>query len=121
MEFNDNEHVYVVVPDILGNKESEKPATFHLKGISQDDFNQAVVRESIIRDNHTREEAAKLIAENSSKLVGDRVVKIENMVCGSHTIETYSDLCKHGPRELVAWISGAVYSSEVLRKNEIKN
>jgi hypothetical protein len=121
MDFRSNDHVYKVIPDILGNAEAETPAIFHLKGISQNDFSEAVRRESLIGSNHTREEAAKLVSESSAKLVSDRVVKIENMTCDGNEILTYDDLTKHAPRELVNWIVGAVYSSEVLTEAEIKN
>jgi len=121
MDFNNNDHVYKVVPDVLGNKESDTPAIFHLKGISQDDFSEAIRAESVIGQNNTREEAARLIGENAAKLVSDRLVKIENLVVGGKTIETYEDLSKHAPRELVNWICAAVHSTEILSEYEIKN
>ncbi len=121
MDFNNNEHIYKVVPDILGNAESDSPAVFHLKGISQDDFSDAIRRETNIRDNHTREEAAKLIASNSAGLVSDRLVKIENLTCEGKEITNYKELSENAPRELVNWIVAAVYSTEILTEYEIKN
>lgn len=121
MEFHSSEHVYRVIPDLLGNKESDTPVIFHLKGISQDAFNDAVIKESVIQQNHSREEAAKLVAENSSKLVSDRVVKVENMTCDGKEITSYSDLCKYAPKEFVGWVVAVVNSTELLMEHEIKN
>lgn len=121
MDFNNNDHVYRVVPDVLGNKESEKPAIFHLKGISQDDFSEAIRAESLISQNHTREESAKLIAVNAAKLVSDRLVKIENLTIGGKAITDYAGLSEHAPRELVNWIVAAVHSTNILSEHEIKN
>ena len=121
MDFNNNEHVYKVIPDILGNAESDSPAIFHLKGISQEDFSEVIRAESIISQNHTREESAKLIAANTVKLVSDRLVKIENLTAGGEKIEDYEGLSKHAPRELVNWIMAAVHSTDILTEYEIKN
>lgn len=121
MEFHNNEHVYKVIPDVLGNAESDNPAIFHLRGISQDDFSQAIRAESVISQNHTREESAKLIAANAAKLVSDRLVKIENLTAGGEKIEDYEGLSKHAPRELVNWVVAAVHSTDILTEYEIKN
>ena len=121
MDFNNNDHIYKVIPDVLGNAESDKPAIFHLKGISQDDFSEAIRAESVISQNHTREESAKLIAANAAKLVSDRLVKIENLTIGGKVVETYAELTEHAPRELVGWIVAAVHSTDILSEYEIKN
>jgi len=121
MDFNNNDYVYKIIPDILGNKKSKSPAIFHLKGISHDTFSDAVRAENIISKNHVREEASKLIADNSAKLVSDSVVKIENMTCSGKEITSYQELCEFGPREFVNWVVAAVYSYEFLSDNELKN
>jgi len=121
MEFNNNNHIYKVIPDVLGNKEAKVPAIFHLKGISQDDFSEAIRAESVISQNHTREESARLIAANAAKLVSDRLVKIENLTIGGEAVEDYAGLSKHAPRELVNWIVAAVHSTDILTEYEIKN
>jgi hypothetical protein len=121
MEFYDNDHVYKVIPDVMGNKESDKPAVFHLKGISQEAFSEAVRAEKIISQSHTKEKATDLIAANTTKMISDRVVKIENLICSGKPIETYDDLTKYAPRSLVNWIVAAVHSTEMLMESEIKN
>jgi len=121
MEIKGNDHIYKVIPNLFGNEKAENPAIFHLKGISQNDFSAAVRAESVISQNHTREEAAKKISENAMKLVSGRVVKIENLSINGQEITTYEDLVKHAPRELVNWIVAAVHSTDVLMEYEIKN
>jgi hypothetical protein len=121
MELRANDHVYKVIPDLFGNAESDNPAVFHLIGISQDHFSEAVRAESVISQNHTREEAARKISENAQKLVADRVVKIENLIIGGEEVTDYAGLVKYGPRELVNWIVAAVHSTDILNEYEIKN
>jgi hypothetical protein len=121
MEFHDNEHVYKVIPNVMGNAESDNPAIFHLKGISQDDFSEALRTEAALTRNHTHEEAAKLIAKNAVKLVSDRLEKIENLIIGGQEITTYEEFSKKAPRELVNWVFAAVHNTEILIEAEIKN
>jgi hypothetical protein len=145
MEFHDNDHVYQVIPDVLGIRaeydeylklreiygddpdrftdppKEVKPVICHLKGISLEAYDLAVMSENNIKLNHTTEKATELIAESSNTMVGDRVVKIENLVCGGKEITTFSEACKHAPRVLCNWIRGMVHSEELLMEHEIKN
>lgn len=121
MDIKGNDHIYKVIPNILGNETAENPAIFHLKGISQEDFSAAVVAESVIRQNHTREKAAELVSDNSRKLVADRVVKVENLIIDGEEVSDYETLYKKAPRELIQWITAAVHSTDILSEYEIKN
>jgi hypothetical protein len=144
MEFNDNEHVYRVTPDILGIKrkydlylaqledykkdpdnvekpEEIKPVIVHMKGVNALDRGTSLISSALAFDNHTKEKAREMVAKMSYAEVDSRILKIENLVCGKKEITTYMQLLNDGPRELADWIAGAVYSTEVLMECEIKN
>lgn len=121
MDFPGNDHVYKCIPDILGNKESEKPFALYLKGITQDEFDAAVHADAVARLNHAVDVAMQMSHDNNKKTIGAHVDRIDNLTVGGKEITTFDDLCAFGPREIVAWLTRAVYSTQFLVENEVKN
>jgi len=121
MDFPGHDHVYKCIPDVLGNKGSETPFALYLKGITQDEFDAAVHTDAVARLNFSIDVAMQMSHDNNKKVIGEHVDRIEGLTVGGKPLTSFDELCASGPREIVAWITRAVYSTQFLVENEVKN
>jgi len=63
----------------------------------------------------------KLTTKGTSGFIADRVAGFENLFIGDKEITNFDECTSLAPREVTAWIMGAIYSTDVLLAAEVKN
>ena len=121
MDFKGPEHVYKCTPDVLGNRDDEKPVIIHIKRLSQEQIEKALIEEKDVHTTFNTGEAMTKIGQMVTERVREKFVKAENLTIDGNKVESFDDFNKLAPPELVQWAFQSIYSTYVLNEAELKN
>ena len=111
VDLYDYDHVFTVKPPLYFNRDGS--VTVQLKVIPQTDLEQQARLEMTL-DVEAR-------GKKAQELISSKVGKIEGLTVGGKPVTTYEELRKSGPNELIKWLQVAVFSTQILSENEVKN
>jgi len=121
MDFKGPEHVYRCTPDVLGNRGDEKPVVIHIKRLSQDQIEKALIEENDVHSTFNAGEAMTKVGQMVTERVREKFVKAENLTIDGEKVESFEDFNKLAPPELVQWVFKSIYSTYILDEAELGN
>ena len=123
MDFYSPDHVWKVVPPVLGIKEMpvKEQVLFGLKVVQMPERDEDQAMQNKAMNDHTPDKATELIDAVTLARVKSKVVSIENLKIGGKSVTDFDTFYATAPPELVKWVVTAVYSTFHLTRAEIKN
>lgn len=124
MKLKGSKHLYTVVPNWPGNRDLPpgERIEFDLEGVSQADLDALELVKAGHHADKARDEATRLCVESTKEMLRQKFKGVRGLqIEGVGEIRTFDEFYAHAPKELVNWVSTAVFDTFVLLAAEAKN
>ena len=124
MKLRAAKHIYTVLPNWRDNRSLPKGERIEidLEGVSQEDMDALELKKAVIAADRARDEASRQIVEATKDLVRGKFKGIRGLeIEGVGEIHTFDEFYRHAPRELVDWVTGALFNTFILSEAQAKN
>ena len=121
MKFKSHNHVYLCIPPVLGNENSEQPVTVGLRGVSAVDMDNYKAQALEYQLNFGQAKASEMVTAETIKFTADHVASIEGLEIDGQPVTDFETFYKDAPQELVSWVMTAIHSTQILTDAERKN
>lgn len=124
MKLRGSSHIYTVLPAWRNNRDLPEGERIEidLQGVSQEDMDALELKKAAISADRARDEAARQMVEATKDLVRSKFKGIRGLeIEGVGDITTFDAFYKNAPRELVDWVTSAIFNTFILTEAQAKN